>query len=235
MVRKVYKLILKDTTSTILFANITMRTRCVLVVDSKRKTEKVMNMKYSKLILAAALGASLMSGPALADRVGDAIGAAIFNKKNELQLPEGFREWVFIGAPLTPHGLNNNQAAFPEFHHVYVNPDAFAVYQRTGKFPEGTVIAKELVLLQKGDHADGSKNAPSGRGYFAGEFQGMDVMVKDSKRFKKTNGWGFYNFGHHSPPYAGTVKAAPKESCAGCHQAKAEKDMVFTQFYPILQ
>lgn len=35
------------------------------------------------------------------------------------------------------------------------------------------MIAKELVLLQKGDFKDGSKNAPSGRGYFAGEFQGM--------------------------------------------------------------
>lgn len=194
-----------------------------------------MKQRLSKLMLTTALGALLISGPVLADKAGSAIGAAVFNKQDELLLPEGFREWVFIGAPLTPHGLNNNQAAFPEYHHVYVNPDAFAVYKRTGVFPEGTVIAKELVLLQKGDHPDGSKNAPSGRGYFAGEFQGMDVMVKDSKRFKKTNGWGFYNFGHHAPPYVATAKAAPKNSCAGCHQAKAEKDMVFTQFYPILR
>ena len=27
---------------------------------------------------------------------------------------------------------------------MYVNPDAFAVYQRTGEFPDGTVITKEL-------------------------------------------------------------------------------------------
>jgi hypothetical protein len=131
--------------------------------------------------------------------------------------------------------LNNGKAGFPEFHHVYVNPDAFAVYQRTGEFPDGTVITKELVLLQKGDYKDGSKNAPSGRGFFAGEYQGMDVMVKDSKRYKQTNGWGFFNFGHSAPPYNGFAKAAPAGSCADCHTANAGKDMVLKTYYPILR
>lgn len=164
-----------------------------------------------------------------------AVGAAVFNDRGELVRPEGWRDWVFIGAPLTPNGLNGGQAAFPEFHHVYVNPDAMAVYRRTGRFPEGTVIAKELVLLQQGGNADGSTVSPSGRGYFAGAFNGMDVMVKDSARFADTGGWGFFNFGHHAPPYAATATAAPAASCAGCHQASARKDMVFTQFYPELR
>jgi hypothetical protein len=162
------------------------------------------------------------------------IGAAIFNDHGELLQPEGFKKWVFIGAPLTPHGLNGGKAGFPEYHHVYVNPDAFAVYERTGVFPDGTVIAKELALVKKGKHKDGSYDAPSGRGYFADKFNGMDVMVKDSKRFKDTQGWGFFNFGHHAPPYLKSASAAPAASCAGCHTANAEQDMVFTQFYPIL-
>ncbi len=162
------------------------------------------------------------------------IGAAVFNKKGDLLLPKGYREWVFIGAPLTPHGLNDGKAGFPEFHHVYVNPDAYAVYRQTGAFPEGTVIVKELVLLQKGDYPDGSKLAPSGRGYFAGEFQGMDVMVKDSLRYPSANGWGFFNFGHHAPPYTSSAKAAPAESCSGCHVTNAGKDMVFKAYYPVL-
>lgn len=166
---------------------------------------------------------------------GSSIGAATFDSKGRLLVPEGFQEWVFIGAPLTPHGLNNGKAAFPEFHHVYINPDAYQVFKRTGEFPEGTVIAKELVLLQEGQFKDGSRVEASGRGYFAGDLQGMDVMVKDSKRFKKTKGWGFFNFGHHAPPYKATAKAAPASACAGCHQANATKDMVFTKFYPILR
>ena len=180
----------------------------------------------------AILAALLSSATALAD---SSIGAATFNKQSELKLPEGYRQWVFIGAPLTPHGLNKGKAGFPEYHHVYVNPDAFAVYQRTGEFPDGTVIAKELVLLQKGDFEDGSKNAPSGRGFFGGEFNGMDVMVKDSARFKETNGWGFYNFGHNAPPYAKTAKAEPAKNCAGCHITNAGKGMVFKSYYPVLR
>ena len=182
-------------------------------------------------VLAAGLAVIAPSGAV--DNTG--IGAAIFNDKDELMLPEGFREWVFIGAPLTPHGLNNGKAGFPEYHHVYVNPDAYATYRKTGSFPQGTVIAKELVLLHKGDHRDGSKNAPSGRGYFAEKFNGMDVMVKDSSRFSKTGGWGFFNFGHHAPPYARAAAAASSESCAACHSANAHRDMVFSRFYPVLQ
>ncbi|UTW46121.1 cytochrome P460 family protein [bacterium SCSIO 12696] len=191
----------------------------------------------AKLIACSALivGASALMASVYAGEAKSSIGAAVFDKKNQLLLPEGYRTWVFVGAPLTPHGLNNNAAGFPEFHHVYINPDAYAIYQKTGSFPEGTVIAKELVLLQKGDHKDGSKNEVSGRGYFAGEFNGMDVMVKDSKRFRKTKGWGFFNFGHHAPPYAEAAPAAPKASCAGCHEASADKDMVFTRMYPSLR
>jgi hypothetical protein len=188
-------------------------------------------MKLKKLIFSL-----LILGHSVLSMAGgeQSVGAAVFNAKGELLLPKDFQQWIFIGAPLTPNGLNNGQAAFPEFHHVYVNPDAYSVYQQTGRFPEGTVIAKELVLLQKPDYKDGSKNAASGRGFFGGELQGMDVMVKDSKRFAKTNGWGFFNFGHHAPPYQSSAKAAPVDACAACHTANAHEDMVFTHYYPVL-
>ncbi|WP_288355461.1 MarC family protein [uncultured Cycloclasticus sp.] len=91
-----------------------------------------------------------------------------------------------------------------------------------------------LLLLQKPDYKDGSKNAPSGRGFFAGQAHGMDVMVKDSSRFAKTNGWGFFNFGHHAPAYEKSAMAAPEEACAACHTAHAHKDMVFASYYPVL-
>lgn len=63
---------------------------------------------------------------------------------------------------------------------------------------------------------------------------GIDISVKDSKRFKDTNGWGFFNFGHHAPPYAKTATVAPKQPCADCHIANAD-NMVFKKYYaPIL-
>lgn len=152
----------------------------------------------------------------------------------ELKLPNGYHGWVFLGAPLTPHALNNGKAGFPEYHNVYIHPEAFKIYRKTGEFPEGTILLKELQLTMEGTNADGSRVEASGRGYFPGQRNGIDISVKDSKRFGDTNGWGFFNFGHHAPPYAKTAAAAPKNACAACHMENANK-MVFTKFYtPIL-
>ena len=188
------------------------------------------------LVAAASLTTALIlsssMGKASAQMTGG--GPASINDQNETSIPEGFREWVFLGAPLTPNGLNGGQAGFPEFHHVYIEPGAYAHYKETGDFPEGTTIVKELVLLKEAGYEDGSRDEASGRGYFAESFAGIDMMVKDSERFADTNGWGFFNFGHHAPPYADMAAAAPNDACAFCHTAEATHDMVFTTFYPIL-
>src|SRR5215468_4653108 len=127
---------------------------------------------------------------------------AVFDADGNLKLPVGYRHWAFLGAPLTPNGLNNGKAGFPEYHHVYVEEKNLQAYLKTGAFPEGTVIVKELTRVLNPTFPDGSRNEPSGRGYFNGEYNGMDVTVKDIKRFAATNGWGFFNFGHHPLPYS---------------------------------
>ena len=165
-----------------------------------------------------------------------ALRTPVFSQDGELVLPSGFRQWVFIGGPLTPNGLNNGKAPFPEFHDVYIQQEDLAFYQTHGRFPEGTVIVKELVLTQAGNYPDGSINSASGRGYFPSALHGLDVMVKDSKRFGETHDWGFFTFGHHAPPYDQTAKAMRPGQCASCHIAGvATTDMVWVQFYPLLQ
>jgi hypothetical protein len=57
-------------------------------------------------------------------------------------------EMGVTGAPLTPNGLNNGKAGFPEYHHVYIEDKNLAAYQKTGSFPEGTVVVKEVTLLR---------------------------------------------------------------------------------------
>lgn len=169
-------------------------------------------------------------------RTGGAAVGAQFAADGTMTLPTGYRSWVFIGAPLTPNGLNNGKAGFPEFHNVYVQSAHLAAYQETGSFPEGTVIVKELVLLRPGTYSDGSADTPAGRGFAQGEFNGMDVTVKDSTRFAATNGWGFFNFGHHALPYNATAKAASRSECASCHINGASKtDLTWVDFYPILR
>ena len=147
-----------------------------------------------------------------------------------------FRRWAVVGAPLTPNALNNGKASFPEYHHVYIEQKNVDAYLKTGEFPEGTVIVKELTRVLKPTFPDGSRTEPSGRGYFNGEYNGIDLSVKDKKRFAKTNGWGFFTFGHHPLPYAKTAAEAPVEECAGCHLGNvAATDMTWIQFYPLLR
>jgi hypothetical protein len=159
----------------------------------------------------------------------------VFTKNGDLVLPSGYRQWVFLGGPITPNGLNDGKALFPEFHNVYVELDNFRDYRKNGEFPEGTVLVKELVLTQVGPHTDGSLDSPSGRGYFPSTLNGLDVMVKDSKRFGDTNNWGFFTFGHQAPPYKPVANVMSKAECASCHIAGVAKtDMVWVQFYPAL-
>lgn len=161
---------------------------------------------------------------------------AQFTADGKFKLPVGFRRWVFLGAPLTPNGLNDGEANFPEFHHVYVEQKNLDVFLKTGSFPEGTILIKELTRVLKPTFPDGSRTEPSGRGFFNGELNGIDASVKDSKRFAKTNGWGYFTFGHHPLPYDQTASEAPVSTCAGCHLANVAKtDMTWVQFYPILR
>jgi hypothetical protein len=164
--------------------------------------------------------------------------SAVFEPDGKLKLPDPptFRRWVFVGAPLTPNGLNNGKANFPEYHHVYIEQKNIDAYLKTGQFPEGTIIVKELTRVLKPTFPDGSRTEPSGRGYFNGEYNGIDVTVKDSKRFAKTKGWGFFTFGHHPLPYAQSAEEAPASECASCHQTfVAKTDMTWVQFYPLLR
>jgi hypothetical protein len=174
--------------------------------------------------------------------------AVVFNADGTVQVPTGFRKWVFVGAPLTPEGLNNGKyncnaggtnctrSNFPEYHHVYIEQKNVDAYLKTGEFPEGTVIVKELTRVLNPTFPDSSRKEPSGRGYFNGAYNGIDMSIKDSKRFAKTNGWGFFTFGHHPMPYEKTSAERPASECAGCHIANvAATDMTWIQFYPLLR
>ncbi len=169
------------------------------------------------------------------------IQRATFTADGQVMQPENWRSWVFVGAPLTPNALNGGEAPFPEYHNVYIEPSAFAHWQQTGEWADGTQLAKELVLLLQdetceADPDNGSCGQTSGQGYFQGEFSGLELKVKDSTRYADEPGnWAYFSFGHNAPPYAETATAFPTDSCNACHEANAADDFVFTQYYPVLR
>lgn len=155
---------------------------------------------------------------------------AKFDQSGQLIRPSGYREWIFVGTPLTPNDMNDGKAAFPEFHNVYIDPVSWEYWKKLGEFPDGTIIVKELVSV-------GSKQAPSGNGYFQGEYIGLEAMVKSGQRFPKEPGnWGFFRFTiEDSSMLHSEALPQPAENCQACHQRHAAKDQVFTQFYPVLR
>ncbi len=151
-------------------------------------------------------------------------------KDGKLERPTGYREWVYVGTPLTPNDMNNGKANFPEFHSVYIDPVSWAHWKKTGEFPEGTIMIKEMTSV-------GSKTATSGNGYFMGEFAGLEASIKSKKYFPKEPGnWAYFSFSTADHKTL-TKETAPQAAaaCAACHTAAAADDMVFTQYYPVLR
>ena len=141
---------------------------------------------------------------------------------------DNYRRWIYVGTPLTPNDMNPPEAAFPEFHNVYIHPDDYNYWQKNGKWQDGTILVKELVLV-------GKKQEVSGKGYFMGDFTGLEVTIKDKKLFPDEPGnWAYFSFGH-TYPLAETAKAFPTNACNSCHASSAADDFVFTQDYPILK
>lgn len=151
-------------------------------------------------------------------------------KNGELERPTGYREWVYVGTPVTPNDMNDGKAAFPEFHNVYIDPISWAHWKDKGKFREGTILIKELVGV-------GSKAAVSGAGYFQGDFVGLEATIKSKTHFPNEPGnWAYFSFStkdHKS--LTATAKAFDAKSCNSCHAGAAADDFVFTQYYPVLR
>jgi hypothetical protein len=174
-------------------------------------------------LFVAASGLLVLTGTAAAEDYFEFSGG-------ELTRPTGYREWVYVGTPLTPNELNNGKAAFPEFHNVYIDPDSWAHWKKTGVFRDGTILVKELISV-------GAKVAVSGNGYFMGDFIGLEATIKSKKLFKDEPGnWAYFSF---STPDHKTLNPKstpfPTAACNACHAAAAGDDFVFTQYYPVLR
>ena len=184
---------------------------------------KTMKTTFASIAAVGALAQLLTAGPAAAEE--------FYSIKNgQLERPTGYREWIYVGAPVTPNDLNDGKAAFPEFHNVYIDPESWAHWKKTVEFREGTILMKELIIV-------GSKAAVSGNGYFQGDFVGLEATIKSKKHFPREPGnWAYFSFS--TPDHKAltpTAKAFPAESCNACHANAAVDDWVFTQYYPVLR
>ena len=139
--------------------------------------------------------------------------------------PEDFRTWVFVGASM---GLSYSEGAAPKnplMHHVYMQPQAYEHFARTGVFPEKTMFV--LALYEPEQKKSINKN-----GYFSGQLVAQEVALKDKERFPE--GWAYFDFGGRNG-FKQQAQAFPQDRCFSCHKEHGESDNVFVQFYPVLR
>ena len=134
------------------------------------------------------------------------------------QIPPGYRDWRLISVAHEEGNLNS-------FAAVLGNAAAIEAY-RAGKlpFPDGAAIAAlhyKHVPSEENNSAFGREQS-----FVAGPQTNIQFMVKDSKKYAATGGWGFGFFKDGKP-----VDVAEMQTCLPCH-AKVARDFVFTRYAP---
>lgn len=137
--------------------------------------------------------------------------------------PQGYRRWAHLhSTPIGPkHGSFKERPCEKPctsgIFYFYGNEKAMEGF-RTGKFPEGSVIADEVLEIH-GDENGNGKEGPR---------RGVGVMVKDTKLYSATGGWGYGRFVGDSQVEASSAKE--KQACFSCHVPKKDRDYVFTEY-----
>jgi len=129
-------------------------------------------------------------------------------------IPEGYRQWELIAPAQEAEPLNELRA-------VLGNAVAVKAYREGAlPFPDGTVLVK---LAWK--HVQSPEFEPAS---IPGAATTVQIMVKDSKKYTATGGWGFGRFIGGKP-----VDEAQHQTCFACHEARVKgHDFVFTRFAP---
>jgi hypothetical protein len=154
---------------------------------------------------------------------GSAVSSPQFTTDGKLVRPEGYRRWVYVSSGL---GMSYSQQATDSmqmFTNVFVNPAAYDYYLGHGIWPDKTIFVLELY----GSTSQGSINK---HGNYQTDFMGLDVEVKDEKRFPDK--WAY--FGFDSGAKAAAASTPGQNGCWKCHDANAAVEHSFVQFYPEL-
>lgn len=153
--------------------------------------------------------------------LGVAVAAALLAAPSEdIAYPEDYRNWTHVKSMVIHDPSHPLHEAFGGIHHVYVNQAGAArVRGGSGAYPEGSIFVFDLLEANLG-----------GGAYVEGHRKVLAVMVKDSRRFASTGGWGFQGWagGDRSKP---VVKDAATE-CFQCHTPQKANDYVFSTWRP---
>ncbi len=174
------------------------------------------------VVVAANVG--LMLSPVLAD---DGFSPYVDDEGN-ISFPEGFRtSMVHLGSWFVPEGDASG------FHDVYTEKATVEAFRKTGKFPDGATLVKELRASNAGSYTTGE-----GVSYATDGLKQWFVMIKDANgRFADNplwgDGWGWALYKPDDP--LKNVATDYSKDCISCHVPAKATDWVYIEAYPTLK
>jgi len=175
----------------------------------------------------AVAGVAAYMGSASGQSRGDA--APIYG----IKIPDGYRDWRLISVKqLTGKQLTGAGGELKQLRAQLGNDLAIQAFRDgTLPFPDGAIIA----ALHWNEEASDFDNQALATGFpglglqssFAGAAVNVQFMVKDSKKYAASGGWGFADFTNGTP---GNEVLHAK--CFPCHQPAKDRDYVFTHYAP---
>jgi hypothetical protein len=167
------------------------------------------------LVVAAAVVAGVVANMAPASGQHDGEAAPIYG----IKLPPGYRDWKLISVAHEEGNLNDLRA-------VLGNDVAIKAY-REGKlpFPDGAIIARLAWTYVPSE--ENNKVFGRTQSFVAGPPTNVQFMVKDSKKYAETGGWGYAQFKDGKPD-----GKADLATCFPCHVPVKARDFIFTSYAP---
>ena len=145
-----------------------------------------------------------------------------------MRLPGSYRtEYEYLGS----WAVAGESAGSKQIHTVYASPGAVAAYRQEGRFPDGTVLVKEVFDAATSVMTTGTVSHED-------KLEGWFMMVKDGKNSHPEsklwgNGWGWSWFGAADPNKATTINF--RSECLGCHIPAKSTDWIYVSGYPSLR
>ena len=144
--------------------------------------------------------------------------APIFVKK----IPPGYRDWKVVSVAHEAGELNDIRA-------VLGNDIAIKAYRESKlPFPEGAIVGR--IAWSYVPSEENNKSFGRDQSFVAGSPTDtyLQFMVKDSKKYAATGGWGYSSFDKDGKP---SDEAAMK-TCFPCHQKITDRDFIFSKYTP---
>ena len=134
-----------------------------------------------------------------------------------IKIPAGYRHWELIS-------VAHEAGDFDDLRAMLGNPIAMTAFRNgTLPFPDGSIIAR--LAWKYVSSAENNKVFGRDQSFIAGPATNVQFMVKDSKKYAATGGWGYAEFIDGKP-----ADEAVHKTCFPCHIPAKDHDYVFTHY-----